>query len=217
MGLYKIAPSVLCADFTRLGEEVKALERAGADLIHVDVMDGHFVPNITMGPDFVAAVRRATHLSIDSHLMVTHPESYLQAFKDAGSDKISVHIETQNVQKCLEMMKKLRVSAGLALNPQTSVQSLLPYLDKIDYILVMSVHPGFGGQKFIETTFEKISSLQQILKEKKLSIDISVDGGVNAHNIAQLKKAGATIFVAGNAIFKTSDYSKTIQEMREFL
>ena len=186
-------------------------------MIHVDVMDGHFVPNITMGPDFVRSVRRVTDLPIDAHLMVTHPQNYIEDFKKAGADKISIHVEIENVETSIGFIKKLKVSPGLALNPQTPIEKVIPYLDQVDFILVMSVHPGFGGQKFIEKTFEKVSELRSILNTKKLDLDIAVDGGVNVQNMQKLKDVGVTVFVVGNAIFKSKNYKQSISEMRKLL
>ncbi|MBI2608815.1 MAG: ribulose-phosphate 3-epimerase [Deltaproteobacteria bacterium] len=212
---YKIAPSILSADFSRLGEEIKATEKAGVDLFHIDVMDGHFVPNITMGPIMVEAARKVTKLPLDTHLMIENPEKYIEAFIKAGSTGISVHIETcKNLPETLHMIHNFGAKPGIAINPDTPIEKLTPFLEKTQYILVMSVHPGFGGQKFIESTYEKIKKLAHLIKKSKQKIDIAIDGGVGLDNIKKLKDAGVNIFVAGSAIFKSRDYAETIQKMR---
>ena len=215
---YKIAPSLLSCDFGHFAKEIEAVEKAGADLLHVDVMDGHFVPNITMGPIMVEAARRASKLPLDTHLMIENARKYINDFILAGSTSISVHIEnTNNLKTVLSSLKEKKVKAGIAINPETPVQNLFPYLSMIDYVLIMSVHPGFGGQKFIDGTYKKIEELSKKIKEQKLAVEIAVDGGVNTDNIGKLKISGANIFVAGNAIFKTNNYKETIQKMRAFL
>ena len=215
---YKIAPSLLSCDFGHFAREIEMVEKAGADLLHLDVMDGHFVPNITMGPIMVEAARRATKLPLDTHLMIENPEKYVDDFIRAGSTSISVHIETtKNLGNLLPSFRKKKVKAGLAINPDTPLGQLFPYLSMLDYVLIMSVNPGFGGQKFIENTYKKIEDLSKKIKEQNVFIEIAVDGGVNAENIGKLKKAGANIFVAGNAIFKTKNYKETIQKMRASL
>ncbi len=215
---YKIAPSLLSCDFGHFADEISAIEEAGADLLHLDVMDGHFVPNITMGPVMVSAARRATKLPLDTHLMIENPEKYVDDFIRAGSTSISVHVEnTKNLENLLPALKGKKINVGLAINPDTDLTKLFHFLPLIDYVLVMSVHPGFGGQKFIESTYKKIESLSKKIKDHKLTVEIAVDGGVNTDNIGKLKKAGANIFVAGNAIFKTKNYKETIQKMRASL
>lgn len=214
----KIAPSVLSADFSRLGEEIRAVEKAGADLIHLDVMDGHFVPNITAGPILVEAARKSTSLPLDAHLMIENPEKFVADFAKAGANLISIHVEVfpeeQKLREALSLIRKEGALPSLALNPPTPLESVLPYLEDVAMILVMTVNPGFGGQAFIESCVEKVSRLRQIIEQKKLNIDIEVDGGIKSDNIATVAKAGANVFVAGSAIFKSSNYGKTIQEMR---
>jgi ribulose-phosphate 3-epimerase len=213
-----IAPSILSADFACLGEEVKKVTKAGADWIHVDVMDGHFVPNITFGPLAAAAVRKSTHLPIDVHLMITHPDDYIQDFISAGANWICVHAETCiHLNRTIQFIKQNGVNAGVSLNPSTSLATIEWVLEDLDYILIMSVNPGFGGQAFIKNSIEKIASLRNILAEKNISPLIQVDGGVNSETIANLYKAGADVFVAGSAIFGSSDYAKTISHFRAIL
>ena len=210
-----IAPSILSADFACLGEEVEKVTKAGADWIHVDVMDGHFVPNITFGPMATAAVKKSTHLPIDVHLMITHPDDYIQNFISAGANWISVHAETCiHLNRTIQLIKQNGVKAGVSLNPSTSISMIEWVLEELDYILVMSVNPGFGGQTFIKNSIEKIALLRNILAEKNISPLIQVDGGVNSKTIANLSKAGADVFVAGSAIFGSSDYAKAIAQFR---
>ncbi|MBI2337388.1 MAG: ribulose-phosphate 3-epimerase [Deltaproteobacteria bacterium] len=211
----KIAPSILSADFSRLGEEVKAVELAGADLLHLDVMDGHFVPNITMGPIMVAAVRRVTKLPLDTHLMIEHPEKYVEAFIQAGSDMVSVHQEAcGDLAVVLKQIKKLGVKAGAVINPATPVKTLLTVLDLVDYVLVMTVNPGFGGQEFIRSGLVKVQELVKLRRQNKLAFEIEVDGGINLSTLAEAHAAGADIFVTGSGIFKCPPYVQTLQQMR---
>ena len=211
----QIAPSLLSCDFGHFAEEIAALEKAGADLLHLDVMDGHFVPNITMGPIMVEAARRSTKLPLDVHLMIEKPEKYVAAFAQAGATGISVHVETcKNMKKVLSLIKKTGVKVGIAINPKTKVKLLEPYLKNIDFILVMSVQPGFGGQKFMESSYQKIRNIRKLIQPKNSSIKISVDGGVGPSNIRQLREAGASIFVAGNSIFKSKNYKETIKHLK---
>lgn len=205
----QIAPSILAADFARLGEEIRAVEAAGADVIHVDVMDGHFVPNITLGPDLVRSIRKVTKLPLDCHLMIEHPEKYIEAFAKAGADWISVHVEACDLAKVLPQIKKLGCKAGIVLNPPTPVEKIIPYCKLADFILVMTVNPGFAGQKMIQECIAKIKPL------KKFGIPIEVDGGIKTDNIAELTEAD--IFVSGSGIFSTKDYMQTIKNMREVL
>jgi ribulose-phosphate 3-epimerase len=203
-----IAPSILSADFSKLGQEVNAVERAGADWIHIDVMDGHFVPNITMGPLVVEAVNRVTDLPLDVHLMIENPDRYVKDFADAGADYLSVQVEAcVHLQRTIQLIKDHGVKAGTALNPATPLEALKWVLEDLDFILIMSVNPGFGGQRFIPATLEKIRQLRAMLANHVL---IEVDGGVNAGTIADICTAGADAFVAGSAIFNQSDYASAI-------
>lgn len=211
-----IAPSILSADFTCLGKEVAAVETAGADWIHIDVMDGRFVPNITYGPIIVAACKRATSLPLDVHLMIEKPEEIIPAFAEAGADYISVHAETcPHLHRTLQQIRELGVKPGVALNPATPLSSIEYIADQLEFVLVMSVNPGFGGQKFIQSSIEKIRALSDLLAQKNPAAVIQVDGGINAGTIAAVAKAGARCFVAGSAIFNTPDYAQTIAALRK--
>ena len=213
-----IAPSILSADFTRLGEEIKAVEAAGADWIHIDVMDGHFVPNITIGPLVVKAAKRVTDLPLDVHLMIEKPERYIQAFADAGSDLISVQVETcVHLNRTIQMIKETGAKAGVVLNPSTPLSTLDWELKNLYHVMLMSVNPGFGGQKFIPSCLDKIRDLKKIIDEQKLETLIEIDGGVNDNTIGDISAAGADIFVAGSAIFKSPDYNKSITSFRRIL
>ncbi len=213
-----IAPSILSADFAKLGEEVRQVESAGADWIHVDVMDGHFVPNITFGPLVVEAVRRVTHLPIDVHLMIEHPERYIQDFAKAGADWISVQVEAcVHLHRTLSLIRESNVHPGVVLNPHTPLSAIEWVLKDVDLILIMSVNPGFGGQVFIENSLDKIRQLRRMLDERNLSPLIQIDGGVNKSTIEQIGAAGVDVFVAGSAIFGSPDYKKTIEEFRSLL
>ena len=212
----KIAPSVLSADFSRLGEEVRAVEKAGADVIHVDVMDGHFVPNITIGPLVVAGLKKLTSLPLDVHLMIEEPQRYIEAFALAGSDWITVHAEVcPQLKKMIKRTRKLKVRPGFVLNPATPLKTLFPVLDEIDLVLLMSVNPGFGGQSFIPATLKKIERLRKIVDQNDYPLEIEVDGGVKIENIREVSRAGADIFVLGTGIFKTIDYEETIKKLRK--
>ena len=212
----KIAPSILSADFTKLGEEIKAVEEAGADYIHIDVMDGRFVPNITVGPMIVEAARKATDLPLDVHLMIESPEMYIDDFVKVGSDLITVHVETvTHLHRLLEVIRDAGVKAGAALNPATPLSSIDYVLRHLDMVVLMTVNPGFGGQSFIPEVLPKISELKKITAQKGIEVDIEVDGGINVKNIAQAAQAGANVFVAGNAIFSSRDYTETISMMRK--
>ena len=211
-----IAPSILSADFSRLGEEVKAVEAAGADWIHADVMDGHFVPNITIGPLIVEAVKRVTALPIDVHLMIENPDNYIPAFAKAGASWISVQVETcVHLNRTVQLIKENGARAGVVLNPSTTVDTVEWILEYVDYVLIMSVNPGFGGQAFISNSLNKIKALRRLIQDKGLSTLIEVDGGVNAETIADVSAAGTDVFVAGSAIFGSQDYQKTIQSFRK--
>lgn len=211
----RIAPSILSADFTRLGEELRAVEQAGADWIHFDVMDGRFVPNITIGPMIVEAVKRVTSLPVDVHLMIVEPEKYIKDFADAGADLIAVHVETGgHLNRTVQQIKEAGVKAGLALNPSTPVESLSWVLEYLDLAVIMSVNPGFGGQKFIPNSLDRIRVLKSMIREKNLSTLIEVDGGVNAKTVAAVAGAGADVLVAGSAVFHSGDYKATIDELK---
>jgi ribulose-phosphate 3-epimerase len=211
-----IAPSILSADFTRLGEEIQAVEAAGADWIHADVMDGHFVPNITFGPMLVAAVRRTTRLPIDVHLMIAEPERYIADFAAAGATYISVHVETcVHLNRTIQLIRDAGVRPGVVLNPATPVESLRWILEYVDFVLVMSVNPGFGGQAFIPNSLARIKALRKLIAEKDRQMLIEIDGGVSTKNIADIAAAGADVFVAGSAIFGSTDYGAAISGLRE--
>lgn len=210
-----IAPSILSADFTCLGKEVSAVENAGADWIHIDVMDGRFVPNITYGPIIVQACKRVTSLPLDVHLMIEKPEAIIPDFAKAGADYISVHAETcPHLHRTLQQIRELGVKPGVALNPATPLSCIEYIADQLDFVLIMSVNPGFGGQKFIESSIEKIKALSHLLAKKNPFAIIQVDGGINADTIASVARAGASCFVAGSAIFNTPDYNDTIAALR---
>jgi ribulose-phosphate 3-epimerase len=212
----KIAPSILSADFSRLSEEVEAVERAGADLIHVDVMDGHFVPNLTIGPLVVTGLRKLTSLPLDVHLMIEKPERYIEAFAQAGSTWITFHAEVcPRLGQMIKKVRQLKVRPGVVLNPSTPLKTLYPVVDAIDLVLLMSVHPGFGGQSFIPSTLKKIERLRRIIDQNHYPLEIEVDGGIKAENIGEVSRAGGDIFVLGTGIFKTKDYAETIRQLRE--
>jgi ribulose-phosphate 3-epimerase len=211
-----IAPSILSADFTRLGEELTSVEKAGADWIHIDVMDGKFVPNITYGPIIVEACKRATNLVLDVHLMIETPDLIIPEFAKAGASYISVHQEAcPHLHRSLQLIKSFGVKAGVALNPATPLSSIEWVIDQLDFVLIMSVNPGFGGQKFIESSIDKIKALSKLLKEKNSNAIIQVDGGINNTTIKAVSMAGATSFVAGSAIFHTENYKATISSLRQ--
>ena len=210
-----IAPSILSADFSCLGEEVKAVEKAGADWIHVDVMDGHFVPNITMGPLVVEAVRRSTSLPVDVHLMIDRPDQYIPDFAQAGADYLSVQVEVcQHLHRTINLIKEQGAKPGAVLNPATPLSSIAYVLEDLEFVLIMSVNPGFGGQTFIPGALEKIHQLKSLIEEKKLDILIQVDGGINSGTIGEVSAAGADCFVAGSAIFNNDNYAQSIEALR---
>ena len=211
-----IAPSILSADFTKLGEELINIEKAGADWIHIDVMDGQFVPNITYGPIIVDACSKASNLILDVHLMIETPDSIIPEFVKAGANYISVHQEAcTHLHRSLQLIKSFNIKAGVALNPATPVSSIEWVIDELDFILIMSVNPGFGGQKFIKSSIDKIIELSRLLKEKNSNAIIQVDGGINSETIKSVSDAGATSFVAGSAIFNTDNYKETIKNLRQ--
>jgi ribulose-phosphate 3-epimerase len=211
--MVKIAPSILSADFGVLGEEIARVEEAGADQLHVDVMDGHFVPNLTIGPVVVEAIRKRTRLPVDVHLMIEAPERYLQAFVSAGADLLTVHVETcPHLQRTLAQIKELGAKAGAALNPSTPLSSLEYVLEDLDLVLIMSVNPGFGGQSFLPTTYPKIRALRTLLGSRP--VEISVDGGVKFENARRLVAHGAGVLVAGSAIFGAADPAEALRRIR---
>jgi ribulose-phosphate 3-epimerase len=214
--LIKISPSILSADFSRLGEEVHAIEKAGADYIHVDVMDGHFVPNITIGPMIVESLRKGVSLPLDVHLMIRNPDEFLTAFIEAGASILTVHVETcSHLHRTLTEIKKRGCRAGVSLNPATPICLIEPALEFADLVLVMTVNPGFGGQEFIPAVLPKVAQLRSLIDLKGWGLELEVDGGIKVDNIGGVAKAGADVFVSGSGIFKTSDYGKTINAMRE--
>lgn len=214
--MIKIAPSILSADFSRLGEEIKAIDHAGADYVHVDVMDGHFVPNITIGPLIVDAVRPVTELPLDVHLMIENPDQYIPDFAKAGADIIVVHAEAvRHLHRTVQLIKSLGKKAGVSLNPATSLSALDIILPELDLVLLMTVNPGFGGQSFIESSLPKISELRHRIDTLSLPIELEVDGGVKVDNIEQIAAAGADVFVAGSAVFGADDYKVTISQLKE--
>jgi ribulose-phosphate 3-epimerase len=211
----KIAPSILSADFARLGEEIRRVEEAGADLIHFDVMDGHFVPNLSIGIPVLESVRKITRLPLDAHLMIDDPERYLEAFVKAGANSISVHAEVcPDLPAIARRMRALGIRAAVAINPETPVDRVIAAAEHFDMILVMSVHPGFGGQSFIEQTVGKVRAVREEIERRGLDVDVEIDGGIKIENIATVAAAGANVFVSGSGIFGKPDYAAIIAEMR---
>lgn len=211
--MIKIAPSILSADFARLGEEVRAI--ASADYLHVDVMDGHFVPNLTIGPPVVAALRKVTDLPLDVHLMIENPDRYIADFAAVGADIITVHLEAAvHLHRTVQLIRSLGKKAGVSINPATPVSALEVILDNLDLVLVMSVNPGFGGQSFIPAALTKIDQLRREIDRRGLRVELEVDGGVKTDNIGLIARAGADVFVAGSAVFGSSDYAATIAGLR---
>lgn len=214
--MVEIAPSILSADFTRLGEEIAAIERGGASIVHVDVMDGHFVPNITIGLPVVRALKQATQLPLDTHLMITEPGIYAEQFVEAGASMVSVHVEADpHLHRTLTGIRKKGALAGVAINPATPLIALEEALPFADYVLLMSVNPGFGGQKFIPTSLDKVRRLRRMIDERGLKTRIEIDGGIDRNNIADVVAAGAEIIVAGSAVFNESDPAQAVRALRE--
>ena len=214
--MIKLAPSILSADFARLLEDVKKVEQAGCEYLHIDIMDGHFVPNITLGPAIVKSLRKDVNMVFDTHLMIENPDNYIKDFVDSGSDIIVVHAEACNhLHRTIQNIKSYNIKAGVALNPATPIETIKHVLEDVDMVLVMTVNPGFGGQSFIEGMIEKIEELKKLIDEKKLKVDIQVDGGIKPDNIDKVVKAGANIIVAGSAIFNSDNICETVKIMRE--
>lgn len=210
-----IAPSILSANFAKLGEEVKEVEENGADYIHIDVMDGHFVPNITIGPLIVSAVRPVTNLTLDVHLMIENPDIYIQSFAEAGADIITVHYEAcKHLHRTIQLIKSFGKKVGVALNPATPVELLVNVLEELDMVLIMTVNPGFGGQKFIQGSIAKIKKLSEMIKEKHLDVNIEVDGGINTVTAQLCKEAGANVLVAGSYIYHAENRKTALQSLK---
>ena len=214
--MIKLAPSILSADFARLLEDVKKVEEAGCEYLHIDVMDGHFVPNITLGPNIVKSLRKDVNMIFDAHLMIENPDMYIKDFAEAGCDIIVVHQEAcKHLHRTIQNIKSYNIKAGVALNPATPIETIKHVLKDVDMVLIMTVNPGFGGQSFIDSMIDKIRELKAIVDEQNLNIDIQVDGGIKPSNVADVVKAGANVIVAGSAIFNSSDIKETVIEFRE--
>jgi ribulose-phosphate 3-epimerase len=214
--MVKIAPSILSADFAKLGKEITDVEQGGADLIHIDVMDGHFVPNITIGPLIVDAIRPITELPLDVHLMIENPDQYLDAFAKAGADYITVHVEAcRHLHRTIHHIKELGVKAGVVLNPATPVESILSIINDVDMVLLMTVNPGFGGQKFIHSVLPKIRQVRDLAQSRNLDLEIEVDGGVNEETAKLCIEAGANVLVAGSAVYNKKDRAQAIAALKK--
>jgi ribulose-phosphate 3-epimerase len=214
--MIKLAPSILSADFARLLEDVKKVEEAGCEYLHIDVMDGHFVPNITLGPNIVKSLRKDVNMVFDAHLMIENPDMYIKDFAEAGCDIIVVHQEAcKHLHRTIQNIKSYNIKAGVALNPATPIETIKHILKDVDMVLIMTVNPGFGGQSFIDSMIDKIRELKSIVVEQNLNIDIQVDGGIKPSNVADVVKAGANVIVAGSAIFNSSDIKETVIEFRK--
>lgn len=214
--MIKMAPSILSADFARLLEDVKKVEKAGCEYLHIDVMDGHFVPNITLGPCIVKALRKDVNMVFDAHLMIENPDNYIKDFADAGCDIIVVHEEAcTHLHRTIQNIKSHNVKAGVALNPATPIENIKYVLKDLDMVLIMTVNPGFGGQSFIEGMIDKIKELKALIEEQGLDVDIQVDGGIKPSNVDKVVKAGANVIVAGSAIFNSDDIDSTVKEFRK--
>ncbi|MCX7842942.1 MAG: ribulose-phosphate 3-epimerase [Clostridia bacterium] len=214
--MIKVAPSILASDFSKLGEEIIKIDKAGADLVHIDVMDGHFVPNITLGPPLIKALRKVTTVPFDVHLMIENPDQYLDSFAEAGADIITVHVEAaRHLNRTIQRIKQLGKKASVALNPATSLSTLDCVLEDVEMVLLMTVNPGFGGQKYIESATEKIRQLKAIIDRKGLNVDIEIDGGIDLNNIYRVTEAGANVIVAGTTVYAAPDARAIINELKE--
>ena len=211
-----ISPSLLSANFSNISEDIRKIEDVGANRFHLDVMDGHFVPNITIGPPVIESIRKVTDLPLDVHLMIENPDRYIKSFVDAGADILSVQVEAcPHLNRTVQIIKELEVKAGVVLNPATPLSSLEEVLHELDMVLIMTVNPGFGGQTFIPSMLDKISNLNDIMNNYEDEIELQVDGGINPENAGNIKESGASVLVAGSAIFKSKDYKKAIKNLRE--